>query len=116
MAPQAQAQTAPPNDNLSDAFYLHASSLTATQSNTAGTKQTGEPDHNDSPADASVWYQWTAPENLRVTLTLENSKFDTLLAVYTGASIASLTPVASDDDSGGDLTSAVTFNALSGSD
>ena len=106
----------PANDNFADRIPLETSGGSLTGSNQGASIEPGEPDHNDSPADASVWHQWTAPENLRVTITLENSNFDTLLAVYTGANVASLTPVASDDDSGGDLTSAVSFNALAGSD
>ena len=40
--------------------------------------------------------------------------FDTILGVYTGSSVSSLTTVASDDDSGGNYTSKVTFNAVPG--
>lgn len=106
----------PANDNFADRILLQTADGMLTGSSLGASKEAGEPEHNDSPDGASVWYQWTAPENLRVTMTLEKSGFDTLLAVYTGANVASLTPVASDDDSGGDLTSAVSFNALAGVD
>ena len=36
------------------------------------------------------------------------------MGVYTGSSVSSLTTVASDDDSGGNYTSKVTFNAVAG--
>src|SRR5436309_15580939 len=44
------------------------------------------------------------------------STFDTLLGVYTGTNLSDLTLVAGDDDSGGFLTSQVTFNAQVGTD
>ncbi len=106
----------PANDDFAERLALQAADGTLTGSSLGASRQPGEPDHNDSPDGASVWYQWTAPQNLRATFTLENSGFDTLLAVYTGSDVASLTPIASDDDSGGDLTSAVTFNANAGVD
>jgi hypothetical protein len=42
------------------------------------------------------------------------SRFDTLLAVYTGNSVSSLAPVASDNDSGPNRSSRVVFNAVAG--
>jgi hypothetical protein len=42
------------------------------------------------------------------------SSFDTLLAVYTGSTVSALTRIASDDDSGGSLTSRVSFSAVAG--
>jgi hypothetical protein len=47
-------------------------------------------------------------------LNTTGSDFDTLLAVYTGNSVSNLLQVAANDDSGGGLTSAVIFDALSG--
>src|SRR5258706_9153822 len=45
------------------------------------------------------------------TLHTRGSTFDTVLAVYQGSSLGSLVAVAADDDSGGNLTSEVRFNA-----
>jgi thiol-disulfide isomerase/thioredoxin len=42
------------------------------------------------------------------------SSFDTVLAVYLGPALASLTPVISDDDSGSNSTSRVNFRAIAG--
>ena len=114
MALQAQAQTAPSNDNLSDAIYLHASSLSTAQSTSAGTKQSGEPDHAGDAGASSVWWSWIAPVSGTVQLDTIGSDFDTLLAVYTGYDVANLQPVASDDQSGGNNTSSLTFEAFAG--
>ncbi|MEY2878451.1 MAG: hypothetical protein RLZZ15_831, partial [Verrucomicrobiota bacterium] len=42
------------------------------------------------------------------------SRFDTVLAVYTGATVNTLTKIAEDDDRGGNLTSIVSFAATGG--
>jgi thiol-disulfide isomerase/thioredoxin len=47
-------------------------------------------------------------------MTTEGSTFDTVLAVYTGNSMGSLTPVASNDDDGSITTSRVSFEAIAG--
>ena len=51
-----------------------------------------------------------------VSVDTSGSGFDTLLGVYTGSSIGSLTAVASNDDSGAATTSAVTFTAAAGTE
>ena len=82
--------------------------------NSVATKEAGEPDHAGVPGGASVWLQWTAPSSGIVMFDTRGSAFDTLLAVYTGGTLATLTPVAGDDDRGSFLNSKVTFNATVG--
>ena len=67
--------------------------------------------HGGNAGGKSVWWSWTAPRNGLVAITTADSSFDTLLGVYTGSSVSSLTVVASNDDSGGSLSSAVRFAA-----
>jgi len=64
----------------------------------------------------SVWWTWTAPDFADVTIRTAGSAFDTLLAVFTGPSLANLARVASNNDRGGamDPTSEVTFLAEAG--
>ena len=75
-----------------------------------------EPSHADKTGGASVWYGWLAPADGVVTFATTGSGFDTLLAVYTGASVDQLTPVTSDDDSGGAFASRVTCNVIQGTE
>jgi Divergent InlB B-repeat domain len=70
-------------------------------SNRFATKQVGEPDHAGSSGGASVWFKWTAPRSGPVSVSTCGSSFDTLLAVYTGASFGSFTQVQSNDDGSG---------------
>jgi hypothetical protein len=60
-----------------------------------------------------LWYRWTAPISCGFTIDTAGSGFDTLLAVYTGGALATLTPVAFNDDYNGP-TSRVVLNAIAG--
>ena len=103
------------NDNFSNTVVLAGLSGSVTSSNVAGTKELGEPNHAGNSGGGSVWFRWTAPAgNGVVTLDTKGSDFDTLLAVYSGNSVSSLTTIASDDQSGGNNTSALAFGNLAG--
>ncbi len=104
----------PANDNFANATILTGSVASANGSNLATSRQTGEPAHASNRASHSVWFRWTAPSSGLVFLSTIGSSFDTVLAVYTGSTLASLQPVSSDDDSGGNSTSLVGFNATTG--
>ena len=91
--------TPPSNDNFGDAETLHGSRDSAFGRNTYATKEPGEPEHGGNAGGHSVWYHWTAPSSGTVAVSTCGSNFDTLLAVYTGVAVGSLTPVASSDDS-----------------
>lgn len=105
--------TAPLNDNFADAESI-APDVPISASNVDATKEPGEPDHAGNAGGSSVWWKFSVNEYSSVTISTTGSGFDTTLGVYTGASIDSLTEVASDDDSGGDGTSKVVFPADSG--
>lgn len=91
----------PANDNFASAQALDGASGDVVGSNVGATKETGEPNHSGTAGGASVWFRWTAPAGGPVTIATAGSTFDTLLAVYTGATVSGLTPVASNDDVGG---------------
>ena len=61
------------------------------------------------------WYRWTAPLSGSATIDTVGSDFDTLLGVYTGNSVSSLTTIASNDDiSSTTRQSRVNFTAMAG--
>lgn len=82
--------------------------------NASANKETGEPSHFTSKHDRTVWVQWTAPQTGVATFSTDGSGFDTVLAVYTGASLSTLVRVVNDDNSGGYGNSEVKFNATAG--
>jgi hypothetical protein len=108
----------PRNNDFANAYAIarpsSVSSITFLADNVDATKETGEPNHAGNTGGESVWWTWQAPDTSSVTLKTLGSGFDTLLAVYTGTSVSSLTSVASDDNSGQGGTSQLTFTPASG--
>ncbi len=83
-------------------------------SNDLASVEKGAPLPDGVPGGNSIWFTWTPTFTGTVTLTTQGSDFDTVMAVYTGTKLSSLKAVAADDDSGGYLTSLVTFNVTAG--
>jgi hypothetical protein len=114
------ALAAPVNDNFAYAIPLTGLTVTTTGSNSDATRESGEPRILGISGGHSVWWRWTAPDNGLTTIDTFGSSFDTLLGVYTGNILNSLTPIASDDDyfnsSSGFFTaqSLVQFGAVAG--
>lgn len=77
--------------------------------NRLATSETGEPSHGGGAGGRTVWYKFIPPASGGFTFDTVGSTFDTLLAIYTGTNVGSLTLVARDDDSGGFHTSLVGF-------
>jgi hypothetical protein len=100
---QLLLEGAAPNDDFGHAQPLGGALPASWQfgSNRFATKQLGEPDHAGDAGGASVWFKWTAPRNGAVSVDTCGSRFDTLLAVYMGAKLESLAPVASNDGGSG---------------
>ncbi len=112
IAPTASA--APPaNDNLNQATLIPALPASVAGTVAESTKETGEPEHAGAPRVGGVWYVLVPTETTAVRAHTCSARFDTILAVYTGAGVAALTPVASNDDSCG-TGSEVTFTATAG--
>ena len=93
-----KAPPPPTNDKFANRILLVGESVTTTGANFTATKETGEPNHASNAGGKSVWWSWTAPFSGVVTVSTAGSSFDTTLAGYTGATLASLTRLASNDD------------------
>jgi uncharacterized repeat protein (TIGR01451 family) len=78
------------------------------------TKEAGEPNHAGNSGGSSIWWKWTAPSAGQVSLDTKGGGFNTLLAVYTGTSIGTLAPIASNSTTGG--TSSLLFEAKAGTE
>ncbi len=119
--PPPPSPAPPANDNFTNAQVLSGCTGSTTGANVGATREGGEPSHD--PPDATslspshtVWYQWQAPSSGSTTITTLGSDFDTILAVYTGTTVNSLTRIGFNDDvqNGVIRTSSLTFNATSG--
>lgn len=107
--------TPPSNDNFANRITLSGQNVTINGTNTGATFESGEPFHAGKTGGASVWYSWTSPFTGYVSIDTAGSDFDTILAVYTGSTLNSLSPVASNDDATErDLTSKVIFDVVAG--
>ncbi|HKR14418.1 MAG TPA: NF038122 family metalloprotease [Pyrinomonadaceae bacterium] len=108
----------PPNDNFSAAQAVSGCSGTTTGTNVGATSESGEPNHSpdNNGGTRSIWYSWTAPTTGQATVTTAGSTYDTIMGVYTGNAVNSLTLIGKNDDEtpGQTLTSRVTFNTIAG--
>ncbi|MEO8425631.1 MAG: lysyl oxidase family protein, partial [Verrucomicrobiota bacterium] len=111
-------QSPPPaNDLFANAQAITGGAGTVTGDNLLATKETGEPSHTGNAGGHSIWYKWSAPLSGSATIDTVGSDFDTMMAVYTGASVSGLTLIGSNDDIGGtpnSVLSRVSFNANGG--
>jgi subtilisin family serine protease len=104
----------PANDQFANALPLTGASGSVMGTNTLATGETGEPIHAGTAQPLeSVWFTWQAPSAGVLELNTFGSDFDTTLAVYTGASVATLTRIASNDDTNG-RQSMVSFTVAAG--
>lgn len=111
----ASSWAQPVNDSFYTPTLLTGASGSLLANNIGATMEPGE-----SPilgvGGASVWFMWTAPATGQATFSTEGSSFDTLLGVYTGLTVDTLTPLGQNDDviAGVDLTSSVTIQVVRG--
>lgn len=109
------------NDNFaSNTILLGTTNQTITTVNIIASSQFAskepfEPNHAGNSGGKSVWFEWTSPAVGIVSINTHGSSFDTLLAVYSGSSLSSLSVVASNDDDGSpDNNSSLSFVAAPG--
>jgi hypothetical protein len=76
---------------------ISVNAITSTQ---FATKETGEPNHAGNAGGKSAWFEWAAPASGSVSIDTHGSSFDTLLAIYTGGSLTTLSTIASNDNDG----------------
>ena len=122
--------TVPSNDDFVNATPLAGDPPIAVMGTTedpvfglGASKEGGEPNHAGKTGGGSIWWTWVPTTSGRVAISLDGSTFDTLLAVYTGTAVDSLTPVsrfpnlgvpASSDDEPFYRGSRVEFDAVAG--
>ena len=106
----------PPNDSFGQPTDIPTMGGRFLSSNFAATKEPLEPDHAGANSGGqSVWFRWQSPVTGNVVIDTIGSSFDTLLAVYTGNSLDTLTAVAADDDGANfNGNSRLTLSAIQG--
>lgn len=86
------------NDQFVNATALVGAGDTVVVDNTQASREFGEPLHGGSTGGHSVWWSFTATEDGILNLSTTGSDIDTLLGVYLGDRVGSLTTLASNDD------------------
>jgi hypothetical protein len=104
------------SDYFSSCTSLAGSSGSHAEYNSGATKESGEPNHAGNIGGKSLWFCWTATNSTAVTFDTLGSGFDTLLAVYIGNSVSTLSLIVSNDDIAGSTNrqSSVTFTPTPG--
>jgi hypothetical protein len=113
------AQAAPPANDAFPGSMIAGSTFSGTTDQ--ATRQASEPLNVEGDV-ASVWYTWTAPSTGMFTIDLcgAQTPTDTMLGVYVGGAVGSLSKVASSDDdaqcegAANGYASAVAFSANAG--
>ena len=90
-------QAQPANDAFSSPIPLSGLPVTTSATNVGATLQSGEP-LPLADATGSVWFSWTPATSGTVSISTHGSNFDTVLAVWSGDSLANLSAIASNDD------------------
>ncbi|HET6975717.1 MAG TPA: NF038122 family metalloprotease [Pyrinomonadaceae bacterium] len=111
----------PSNDNFAAAQIVTGCTGTVNGANVGATHEGGEPQHFPpgggglGAGNRSVWYRWQAPATGSFDFTTLGSRYDTVLAIYTGAAYGALTLIGQSDDVSATVrTSKVTVNATAG--
>lgn len=103
------------NDLFVNRVLLGGTDVSAIGYNSGASYETGEPAHAPNWLGKSLWWSWRPEHSGEVTVSTGGSSFDTVLAVYTGATFATLKAVARNDDVDiEDLTSLVRFTPVPG--
>lgn len=107
--------TVPPaNDSFANRAVITSLPALRTGSNRNATYESGEPDPAFAGGGSSVWWSWTAPQTGVAVASTAGSNFDTVMGVYTGASVNGLSLVGGSDDATGVFTSTILFQAAAG--
>ncbi len=123
------ADLPPPNDDFANRQLMTGSSVITKVSNWGSSAEVDEPTPfpSENPPLRSLWYTWKAPSSGTYVIDTNwggyETKFDTVLAVYTGTQLNNLAMIAANDDIGRvkvsgvwtyDNQSRVTISAVAG--
>lgn len=110
-----EARVPPPNDAFGTPRVVSGTWFEAEGDNQWATPETDEPAHASIPSNRSLWWLWKASDNGPFTLSTYGSSHDTVLSVYKGSVLDSLTQVAANDNAAANVvTSALSFGAIKG--
>jgi Ca2+-binding RTX toxin-like protein len=89
---------APGNDGFAARITVASVPFSDSQSTVDATTESGEPNPACGPIGKTVWYQFTPASDVVLRAATLGSDFDTMLGIWSGTDLASLSPVACSDD------------------
>lgn len=92
--------TAPYYDSFRGAYELDAETTSVVLNNVASGREIGEPHHNGSDSNTTIWLRLVMREDRAVSVSANGIGFDVDIAVYTGTSVDGLSTVSSGDSGG----------------
>ncbi len=108
------------NDDWAGARLMPGQNGSLTDTNSGATSEPGEPTAEYGSGVATKWFRFSPTSNGSVTIDTRGSNFDTVLGVYTGTAVNTLSRVAANDDAVFDnvrtLQSQVSFGVTAGTD
>ena len=107
----------PANNSFGSRILIAGATNLVTGSNVGANSESGEPYHAGFRPRVTVWWKWVAPQSGAMRFSTLGSSFNTVLAVYTGTAVGSLTSIAANDNISATVNaSAVTFWAEAGTE
>ncbi|MHB8522522.1 MAG: InlB B-repeat-containing protein [Limisphaerales bacterium] len=105
----------PLNDNFTNATKVPPDGAVFLANNKFATTELREPRHAGIGTEgASLWWKWSPSTDTNVLIDTSGSSFKTVIAVYTGQTLATLVPVVSAAQAGTQGKGYLTFDAQSG--
>lgn len=90
---RASGALTPANNNFASATVISGANTEVTASNSLATSEAGEPLGITDNAGNTIWFSWTAPSTGTFNVDTQRGDFDSIVAVYTGTAVNSLTRV-----------------------
>ncbi len=111
--PSTAAAAAPSNDDFANRTTITSLPFSGTQDTTEATEEAGEPQPDCAyGVGKTVWYEYTPSMSGLVQVDTVGSDFDTVLGIWTGDGLTSLTDVACDDDGAVEAGSMAIFSVV----
>jgi glucose/arabinose dehydrogenase len=102
------------NDAFTNALAIAGTNGSVLGYTRTATREAGEPNHAGNPGGHSVWFRWVAPRSGVAVFDTADSRFDTVLAIYSGTMLDSLSLLGGNSSPPGRGRSRVELNVTAG--
>ena len=104
----------PPNDNFANRYFISGPFVSTNGTTLNATFESGEPFIGFRDGQDTVWFDWTAPAGVQVTINAGGNGYRAFLGVYTGTAVNALTQIAQNQAPQGTTNATVSFTPSGG--